>query len=43
MKRIALALGICLIATLLFSSCSASRGASAYGGCKMTQGMVGYR
>jgi len=44
MKRIVLALCISLVASMLIlSSCTASRGAHAYGGCKMTQGMVGYR
>lgn len=43
MKRIVLALCIALTGSVLLASCTASRQASGYGGCKMTQGMVGYR
>jgi hypothetical protein len=43
MKRIILSLCIALTGLIVLGSCTASRQASGYGGCKMTQGMVGYR
>gem|GEM_PF-586300 len=44
MKRIVLAfvLGLLASAIVLLTSCTASRSTNS-GGCKMTQGLVGYR